>query len=232
MFLNDLTDFSNYKLSLFSAQTDADKPRKNNWGRNGAIIGALSTLPNLPGVLKMPASPASKAIGIGLGAAINTGIGYGIGKGLQKLAGKSNPKDPNKKPKNWRRTLAKVATAGALGAGAIGLTSGAMSYKRANSIRKNALSQMGVSNGASKDEIKRQYRKLARNYHPDLHAGNEDMMRNLNNANEILSKKGGEYEKLQKLRKGGNLKLISGSGLLGAGGLGVYSLNRTKNKQP
>ena len=48
---------------------------------------------------------------------------------------------------------------------------------------------LGVSKGASADEIKKAYRRLARKYHPDINkeAGAEDKFKEINAAYEILS---------------------------------------------
>ncbi len=52
---------------------------------------------------------------------------------------------------------------------------------------------MGVSKNATDDEIKRAYRKLARQYHPDLNPDNKEeaerKFKELNEANEVLSDK-------------------------------------------
>lgn len=60
-------------------------------------------------------------------------------------------------------------------------------------------SVLGVSSGASDDEIKRAYRELARKYHPDNYQDNpladlaEEKMKQINEA----------YEAIQKMREGG-----------------------------
>ncbi len=56
--------------------------------------------------------------------------------------------------------------------------------------KKNYYDILGVSKTASSDEIKSAYRKLARQYHPDLHPNDEacaTRFKEINEANEILS---------------------------------------------
>ena len=49
---------------------------------------------------------------------------------------------------------------------------------------------LGISKGASEDEIKKAYKKLARKYHPDMNPGDkeaEEKFKEINEANEVLS---------------------------------------------
>ncbi|MBQ7643314.1 MAG: molecular chaperone DnaJ [Clostridia bacterium] len=57
-------------------------------------------------------------------------------------------------------------------------------------MAKTHYETLGVDKKATQDEIKSAYRKLARQYHPDLHPGDEECARKfkeINEANEILS---------------------------------------------
>lgn len=56
--------------------------------------------------------------------------------------------------------------------------------------KKNYYDVLGISKTASQDEIKSAYRKLAKQYHPDFHPGDEaaaEKFKEINEANEVLS---------------------------------------------
>jgi curved DNA-binding protein len=67
---------------------------------------------------------------------------------------------------------------------------------------KDYYETLGVSRDASRDDIQRAYRKLARKYHPDLNksAGSEDRFKEINEAYEVLK----DPEKRQKYDQLGN----------------------------
>lgn len=48
---------------------------------------------------------------------------------------------------------------------------------------------LGLQFGASKEEIKKAYHKMAHKYHPDKKGGNEAMMKKINEAYAILTGK-------------------------------------------
>ena len=71
---------------------------------------------------------------------------------------------------------------------------------------------LGLQKGASEDEIKKAYRKMAREYHPDLHPDNveecEEKMKEINEAYSVLS----DAEKREQYDRFGHEGLSGGDG--------------------
>ena len=82
---------------------------------------------------------------------------------------------------------------------------------------------LGVSKGASEDEIKKAYKKLARKYHPDMNPGDkeaEEKFKEINEANEVLSDpdKKARYDQFGFAGVDPNYGAGAGGGAYGAGG--------------
>ena len=60
---------------------------------------------------------------------------------------------------------------------------------------------LGVSEKASEDELRRAYRKLAKQHHPDAHPGSEERFKEISAAYDVLSdaEKRKEYDELRRL---------------------------------
>ena len=85
---------------------------------------------------------------------------------------------------------------------------------------------LGVTREATEKEIRSAYRKLARQYHPDVNAGAEDKFKEINEANEVLGdpEKRKMYDSLgSNWRQGQNFNAPPGWG--GGGGNGGYTIN-------
>jgi molecular chaperone DnaJ len=99
-------------------------------------------------------------------------------------------------------------------------------------IEKDYYKVLGVSNDAKPEEIKKAYRKLARNNHPDQNPGNADAERRfkeISEANDVLSNeaKRKEYDEARRLFGGGGFRFPGAGTRAPGGGVGVDDLFRT-----
>lgn len=85
---------------------------------------------------------------------------------------------------------------------------------------------LGVTKGASEDEIKKAFRKLAKQYHPDLHPGDKDCeekFKEVNEAYEVLSDPDKKSRYDQFGHAGVDPNFGAGAGAGGFGGFGGFS---------
>ena len=75
---------------------------------------------------------------------------------------------------------------------------------------------LGLSKGASDDEIKKAYRKLAKQYHPDLHPGDAEAEKNFKEVNEAYSVLS-DADKKAKYDQYGHAAFDPGAGGFGGG---------------
>jgi molecular chaperone DnaJ len=87
-------------------------------------------------------------------------------------------------------------------------------------FEKDFYKVMGVSKDVSEAELKKKYRKLAREFHPDLHPGDakaEARFKEINEAHDILSDKAKRAEYDQVRAMGSGPRFTGGPGGQGAG---------------
>lgn len=84
---------------------------------------------------------------------------------------------------------------------------------------------LGIEKGASSDEIKKAFRKLASKYHPDKKTGDEARFKEISEAYAVLSdeKKRAEYDTYGRS--------FAGGGNAGAGGFGGFDFSGFQNGQ-
>src|SRR5215218_4249861 len=99
-------------------------------------------------------------------------------------------------------------------------------------IEKDFYKVLGVNKDAKPEEIKRAYRKLARDNHPDQNPGNpeaERRFKEISEANDVLSNeaKRKEYDEARRLFGAGGFRFPGASTRAPGGGMGVDDLFRT-----
>jgi len=92
-------------------------------------------------------------------------------------------------------------------------------------LEKDYYKALGVAKGASAEEIKKSYRKLARKYHPDANKGDaasEERFKEISEAYNVLSdsKRRKEYDDARSLFGGGGVRAPGGGGGFGGFDLG------------
>ena len=90
-------------------------------------------------------------------------------------------------------------------------------------LEKDYYKALGVSKGATAEEIKKSYRKLARKYHPDANKGDsasEERFKEISEAYNVLSdaKRRHEYDEARSLFGSGGVRMPGGGGGGGFGG--------------
>ncbi|HEY1639127.1 MAG TPA: molecular chaperone DnaJ [Streptosporangiaceae bacterium] len=90
-------------------------------------------------------------------------------------------------------------------------------------LEKDYYKTLGVAKGASADEIKKSYRKLARKYHPDANKGDskaEERFKEISEAYNVLSddKRRKEYDEARSLFGSGGPRMPGSGGPPGPGG--------------
>jgi molecular chaperone DnaJ len=104
-------------------------------------------------------------------------------------------------------------------------------------IEKDYYKVLGVPKDATEAEIKKAYRKLAREYHPDANKGNaraEERFKEISEANDILGdpKKRKEYDEARALFAGGGFRPGPGAGAGGSFNFDLGDLFGGQGGQP
>ena len=91
--------------------------------------------------------------------------------------------------------------------------------------KKDYYEVLGLKKGASKDEVKKAFHKLAHKYHPDKKGGDEAKFKELSEAYSVLSdkKKRAEYDTYGKTFAGGGPSGGQAGGF--AGGFGGFDFS-------
>jgi molecular chaperone DnaJ len=86
-------------------------------------------------------------------------------------------------------------------------------------MASNYYELLGVSKGATDDEIKKAYRKMAHKYHPDKSGGDEAKFKEVNQAYQVLSDKSKrqQYDQFGQTFEGGSGSTGGGQGFGGQG---------------
>jgi curved DNA-binding protein len=81
-------------------------------------------------------------------------------------------------------------------------------------MAKDYYNILGISKSASADEIKRAYRKLAHQYHPDKNSGNDTKFKEINEAYQVLSnpQKKAQYDQFGTVGGPGGFEGFGGFG--------------------
>ncbi len=96
-------------------------------------------------------------------------------------------------------------------------------------MSKNYYDVLGVSKSASKDEIKKAFRKLAHQFHPDKNKGDDTKFKELNEAYQILSD---DQKRAQYDQFGSNFQNGAGpGGFQGGQGFGGFDFSGFQNGQ-
>jgi molecular chaperone DnaJ len=100
-------------------------------------------------------------------------------------------------------------------------------------MKKDYYEMLGVQKGASKDEIKKAFHKMAHKYHPDKKDGNADKFKEVNEAYQTLSddKKRAQYDTYGQTFDGAGGPGPGGFGGFGGQGFGGFDFSGAQGQQ-